>query len=191
MARSDSCLHERVKSFGVDLSSTAFHFSKPNCFEISPCFYFPPMPLGNLPFKNDYFDTVFSLGAAYHMIDYEAYIRELSRVTKKGGTVFVTDFANKLHPVNIEGILLSKIYSLLFRKDWPSTFKSVTLNDIKQSFKRSGLKIEKIYARTYPYLPLINYTPARFREICSKFGSRQTTRFQNCSPDFSLLATKI
>jgi ubiquinone/menaquinone biosynthesis C-methylase UbiE len=43
----------------------------------------------HLPFKNNYFDVCFNQGVIEHFHDYESIIKEMIRVTKKGGKIIV------------------------------------------------------------------------------------------------------
>lgn len=68
--------------------------------------------LTRLEIADDSYDTVFCLGVLMHIPDVERAIRELVRVTRKGGTILIGE-GNRASP----DFLLNRLYWRLFKRD--------------------------------------------------------------------------
>ncbi|MBI5797681.1 methyltransferase domain-containing protein [Candidatus Woesearchaeota archaeon] len=82
-----------------------------------------------LPFKEDTFDIVISTEAFHHYYDQEKAIKEMMRVTKKGGKVMISD-------INF----FSKALHYLFEKLEPGCVKVNSKKEMHGLFKKAGLK---------------------------------------------------
>lgn len=78
--------------FAIDLSESIYiagtRLKEKNCI-------FSRCNINTLPFEDESFDIIFSVGVVHHLIDPESGIRELWRVLKKGGKLCVWVYARE------------------------------------------------------------------------------------------------
>lgn len=86
----------------------------------------------HLPFKANTFDYVLSTEAFHHYYGQLEALREMSRVTKKGGKVIVVDINFFWRPVHF-----------LFQKLEPGNVKINDREEMKKLFAEAGMKVEK------------------------------------------------
>ena len=94
----------------------------------------------NLPFENESFDVVFCCDVLEHVAEWDAVIREIARVLRRGG-VLMYDTINRT--------FASKLRSILIAQEWKWTRYAppdthvwemfITPEEIAQSFERHGL----------------------------------------------------
>lgn len=77
--------------------------------------------LTNIPYKNEMFDMVYTCEALEHAVDIPSAIREMARVTKKGGKIVVVD-------KNIQKL------GVIMIEDWEQWFDENQLLDIMRGF---------------------------------------------------------
>lgn len=82
-----------------------------------------------LPFKENTFDIVISTEAFHHYYDQEKAVKEMMRVTKKGGKLMISD-------INF----FSKVIHYLFEKIEPGCVKVNSKKEMYELFKKAGLK---------------------------------------------------
>ncbi len=85
-----------------------------------------------LPFKADTFDYVLTTEAFHHYYDQKKALREMSRVSRKGGRVIVVDINFFFRPVHF-----------LFQKLEPGNVKINSREEMKKLFVEAGLNVEK------------------------------------------------
>jgi ubiquinone/menaquinone biosynthesis C-methylase UbiE len=111
-----------------------------------PRFVFVQGDIYRLPFPTDHFDTVVTVRVLHHLKDLGAALREIARITKRGG-YYVTEFANKR---NAKAILR---YALGRGKPGENPFSAepfefVPLNidhhprHVRQELETSGFEVE-------------------------------------------------
>lgn len=76
-------------SIGIDVSREAVLFAKKSG-SFQNCLEFAVMDGSNLGFRDNTFDAVFSLEVVEHVMDYQKFIQESSRVLKLGGTYVIS-----------------------------------------------------------------------------------------------------
>ena len=76
---------ENLKLFGVDI--TALSLEKLDIPKLKK----KVGGLTNIPYKDDFFDVVYTCEALEHAIDIESAVKELSRVTRRGGIIIIID----------------------------------------------------------------------------------------------------
>jgi len=140
-------------SVGVDLVKT---FTPPPNVEIVRA------DLNSLPFKDGYFDLIFSRSVCEHLKEPRLVFSEVSRILKDGGVVVVVT-PNKFDYASIFASLIPNRFHGKFIKataagdeevydDFPTYFKCNSKMSIKKAVKGTGLKLQKIaYIRHYPY----------------------------------------
>ena len=99
----------------------------------------------NVPFANESFDAVFCCDVLEHIADWDAVIRDISRVLRRGG-VFMYDTINRT--------FASKLRSILIAQKWKWTRYAppdthvwemfITPDEIAESFGRHGLEQKDI-----------------------------------------------
>jgi len=93
-----------------------------------------------LPFKDNFFDVVFNKGVIEHFNNYDDIIREMVRVTKKGGKVIIAvpNKYNIIHPLtyyvhkNITHTYAYGMEIMFTPKELMKSFKEAGLKDLKQ-----------------------------------------------------------
>ncbi len=83
----------------------------------------------HLPFENNYFDYVVTTEAFHHYYDQKLTLEEMSRVTKKGGKVIVSDINFFLKPIH-----------WLFQTFEPGCVKINSKNEMRGLFEKTSLK---------------------------------------------------
>ncbi len=82
-----------------------------------------------MPFKNNYFDAVFSVGLYHHLTDSQAKkaFKEALRVTKNGGRVITVDAMLPENKLNIPGLILRKLDRGKFVRQYKETLELLPL----------------------------------------------------------------
>jgi ubiquinone/menaquinone biosynthesis C-methylase UbiE len=119
-----------------------------------------------LPFKDEEFECVIWSGVLMHMENPELAMKEVSRIVKKSGMIYMLVYATG----GIRWPMVNQLRNL-------SSF--ITLEKIDLAFKTSGLDVNK--RRTYLddlYVPLIDfYSFDRLKKLLKKNGFDQCTRW--------------
>lgn len=126
------------KAYGIDLSEQAIKFCKlrglKNVKEVS---------LDKLPFKSNYFDIIGCFDVLYHknVKDDINALKEIARVCKKGGRLFITDSACKF---------------LMGKHDVASHARTrYSAKEIKQKLESAGFEIERLTYYNFFLFPLV------------------------------------
>ena len=80
--------HGASKVKAIDISETGLREAARRCSEISNI-EFEKCSTLDLPFPDESFDLVWSAGVIHHTTDFDKALFEISRVTKKGGKMFL------------------------------------------------------------------------------------------------------
>ncbi len=83
----------------------------------------------HLSFENNYFDCVVTTEAFHHYYNQQLAFHEMSRVTKKGGKVIISDINFFLKPIH-----------WLFQKIEPGCVKINSKKEMRRLFEKTGLK---------------------------------------------------
>jgi len=121
--------------------------------------YFKNVDAQKLPFKNNFFDVIYSMDVIEHITDDKAFINEGLRVLKKGGDFIIgTPNRNRLANYLLKIIGRERKYPLFFGYD-PNYGKAVhqqeyTPENISKLLDKSGYswKIEKLYYLSFGLL---------------------------------------
>ena len=132
------CLHYNgYDAFGVD-------FAEKTVKKINK--YFPelnvsPGDVRNLQFKNNFFDGYWSLGVIEHSFEgYDSILREMHRVLKRGGSLFVTyPFMSSLRKLKVK----LSLYRNLTREYQSDNFYQFIFDPshVKKDFEKYGFKL--------------------------------------------------
>ena len=103
----------------------------------------------NLPFGADNFDWVISIAAFHHLLDSKAqqrYLREIHRVLKPGGRVFITTWVlpqKHFWPNFWRGRIFTKNWIVPFGPErHPRTYRYVSHKDLERLLKKAGFAVE-------------------------------------------------
>jgi ubiquinone/menaquinone biosynthesis C-methylase UbiE len=96
-----------------------------------------------IPFEDNYFSVVITSRFIMHTPDYEKVIKEMIRVTKRGGSIII-DFPNKysLSYFTTKKRLSSKKGNLKY-------FNQFSIKEIKEIAEKNNLEIKEIKAKTF------------------------------------------
>lgn len=89
--------HPTINTYGLDFSAVSISNSKTNSQKFNIPVSFTEGDIKNMPFENDFFDIVYGDQVLAHLDNIDLALKEIYRVTKKGGIVAFTS-ANKLRP---------------------------------------------------------------------------------------------
>jgi ubiquinone/menaquinone biosynthesis C-methylase UbiE len=123
---------------GIDISSEAIKISKRNTRLFRQKINFIEANAIDIPFKDKKFDITICCDTLEHIPDYKKAIKELIRVTKKGGLILITT-PNIMNP---KGLYLKRTS----RQPIENAFNYWT---IKRELKSRGLKIKKVLVKEY------------------------------------------
>lgn len=136
----------------------------------------------NLPFRDNYFDVVFSQGLIEHFREPEKLIKEQIRVLKKQGYMII-DVPQKYSLYNIYKT------ALIYFDNWPMTWeRSYSARDMEKIGKKYSLKIVKLTGWDVWPLFIRNLHKAKigrrkvFPEKLEKLIETQWRRFENTKP---------
>ncbi len=113
------------KLYGIDLSGLMIKKAKK---KLSYNAVLKTAGVENIPFKDNFFDYVFSFESFHHFSDPDIAIKEMRRVLKKNGKLIIAD---------IDFYFFSK----LFEKLEPGCVKIYNKNDFKDLFSKNKLKL--------------------------------------------------
>lgn len=115
----------------------------------------------SLPFENESFDIVYARQAMHHARDLNLFVKEASRVLKKGGLVFTC----RDHVVNDEQQKMEflKSHPLQYYYEGENAF---SLSEYTEAFRQAGLSILEELG---PLDSAINYSPKTQQEILEEF----------------------
>ena len=123
----------------------------------------------SLPYKDGEFSVVTSARFICHTPEYKKIIREMTRVTSKGGSI-ILDFPNKYSL----SAITTKIRLMLGKLSY---YNLISLNEIKELAKSNNLKIVSIKSKVFfpPKLlpsfcyPLLRYLNNKFSSMTNIF----------------------
>lgn len=136
--------------FGIDISQKAVDYAKTNYPGVN---YFC-CPADNLPFGNDYFDAVVACEIIEHVQDPKKVLREICRVLKKGGDLFIST-PNPRHLSNmLKHILLGKPYPERVVMGNIYHIKEFYYDEFINFLKEKNLEIISQHGQTLSVLPI-------------------------------------
>lgn len=126
----------RVTPVLVDFSQTAIKACKEMFDFFRKEAYFVVSDMLHMPFRDDTFDFIHSDSTLEHILDCREAVREIDRITKKGGYVFAT-VPNKLR---LDGV---EMWKRVVKPNY--TQVSYTPNGLRNLFKETRMHIEEIF----------------------------------------------
>tara|TARA_B100000315_G_scaffold122406_1_gene112271 strand:- start:609 stop:1346 length:738 start_codon:yes stop_codon:yes gene_type:complete len=158
------------KAYGIDLSQHALKFCKLRGLK-----NVTKGSVLDIPFRSDYFDIVGCFDVLYHkdVSDDEKALKELARVCKKGGRIFITDSACKF---------------LLGRHDIASHARTrYSAKEIRQKLKSAGFKIERLTYYNFFLFPFVFLK----RKLSILFNAKESTDLKKENPVVDVLLELI
>ena len=135
----------RIQNISIVDPSDAFVVTEINGTPVS---YFKPAPTGCLPFEDESFDLVTSLGVLHHIPNVSYVVSELYRCMEFGGIALIREPSNSMG-------------------DWRKPRRGLTRHErgipiaiMRRVFQRSGFKIERATNCFFPLTP----------RLCGVFG---------------------
>lgn len=129
---------------GIDISRVAIGMAKKNCKEFSNA-SFMAGNVDHLPFPSDSFDIVVCKDTLHHFSDPKKAMREMLRVVKKGGMVYVQDLRR-----DVPWYLLKRVVSrnnVMEKLIYYSTRAAYTKEEIGKMLKSLDIKTFHITTR--------------------------------------------
>jgi len=147
-----------VKCTGIEISETAIKKKLSKELDIR---------LGDMrkmPFENESFDKIFSLGTVEHVPQTELVLREIYRVLKKNGKVYLTV------PNKISFFHLTKRFKMLIGK-WDIGYeRSFTPMKFRRLLYRAGFKNSKYFVSPHLRVAnIFNYMDNKLNKIKGKY----------------------
>ena len=135
--------------FGIDISQKAIDYAKTNY----PGVNYTCCPADNLPFESNFFDAVVACEIIEHVQDPKKVLREICRVLKKGGDLFIST-PNPRH-------LLNFLRHVFKNRPYPERVVMQNIYHIKEFYyeefigflEKENLKIISQYGQTLSILP--------------------------------------
>ncbi|HTE48586.1 MAG TPA: class I SAM-dependent methyltransferase [Candidatus Paceibacterota bacterium] len=147
---------KNLKVYGVDLIGADIEKAK----KLIPKGFFEITDNASLPFPDQTFDIVISSFTLHHMANPISSIKEMARVVKNGGIIYLIDI-----------IAENKIFNfILKRMKCPEPYhfeKYYSFEEIKNLLSKTGLTIDKkIKAAAFPSFTI--FTPISILELSQK-----------------------
>lgn len=130
--------------FGVDISKTAIGMARKNCGSLKNTF-FKIGDVHKLPFKKESVDLIVCRDAFHHFRNPLGVLKEMLRVLKNGGYLYVQDLRRDLPFYLFEQVLPKK--DIFQKLQFYSVRASYTKKEIRNLFIKIGKKEVDIYTR--------------------------------------------
>jgi ubiquinone/menaquinone biosynthesis C-methylase UbiE len=95
---------------------------------------------------------------------------EAARVTKRGGMLFINNFLNKYHPLNLERRFLRKCFEIVFHQLWLSPMGTISRGELKMLYKKLNFDVKEFDVQVKKaYIPLEGLLPVSFPDSVIKW----------------------
>lgn len=120
----------RIQGFGIDIEDKMIEQAKSKLpqMDIRKC------DCSNTPFENEWFDSVIACMTFHHFYDQMAFAKEMSRVLKKGGKLYIVD-------PELPGLLRKIVNTILINRRIAGKFN--TNEEVSSIFNPYGLVIRE------------------------------------------------
>lgn len=140
-------IHQDV--YGIDVSKEAINYAQRN--------YTGPIYLisnaENIPFKNESFDVVISFESIEHLQNPEKGLKEMNRILKDGGLLFIST----PNPRHLGNILKNRLLGIPYpeKVDMNNIYhiKEFNYNEFLDFLGNNGFSINSVYGQTIPFIP--------------------------------------
>ncbi len=171
---------DNFEVFGIDISKHAIELAKKNCKKFKNVKF----KIGNvykLPFANEYFDLIICKDSIHHFDDLNSCLKELRRVTKKNGYIYLQDLKR-----NLPAYLLKRSTppdNLVKKLQYYSTRAAYTISELKKTLLILKFRFFKIYTRklTKKLAAYYNKKGIENTKLKESFQSRYTAIIKNKS----------
>lgn len=165
-----------IDLYSADLTQTALDMTEKRLALINGSAHLSIQNAEHMSFPDDYFDHVNCQGVIHHTPDTVAAVQEIARITKPGGTAYIStyyrNFILRNWPwLSILGKLLTKVGAGLSGRGRENIFSIRDVDEITRMYDGEGNPIGKSYSRSElvqivaPYfdveLAFLNFFPAR------------------------------
>jgi len=149
---------KNIKCYGIDISKDAISLNKDKNISLLQA------DMENLPYKNNSFSAIFSLGTVEHSPNTEKILKEVYRVLKPGGRVLITV------PNKISFFHITKNIKMLFGK-WDLGYeKSFSPRHFRKLLENAGF-IQISETKVIPH-PKVNNIFNMFDNLLNKIDSK-------------------
>ncbi len=188
------------KVYGLDLGEKGLNFAKKQALKKKYCskIKYIKGSLLNIPFKNNYFDVIFSNGVVHHTANYNKCISEFSRVLKTKGNLYLyvnglfglfellqdtlrvcnqdiprNYFQEYIKNLNVDSGRLYWLMDCLYAPYEYKSYKKIENILYKNNFRNinqliRGVKTDQIEQITKKIVPPETYGQAQIKIICEK-----------------------
>ena len=132
-----SSIFPKSEIIGIDISKYSIKLAKKNCRGIKNV-KFIIGSAQNIPFPNDYFDIIICKDSLHHFQNALKSIKEMYRVVKKNGIIYIQDLRRDVPFYLIKTILPPD--NLVKKLIYYSTRSAYLLSEIKKILKKIGIK---------------------------------------------------
>ncbi len=152
--------------FGIDISSEVLKKCKENLAGKNIKAVLKVADIRDLPFKDEFFDVVFSMGVVEHLQDYGKAVAEKARVLKKNGLYFIGV------PYRWNFFVPAKLLQQALGIWKLGHEKSFTIKEVKHLLKENNLEVLKVYRQKIGVgkVPLVSGTIRFLDNIIYPFG---------------------
>jgi len=129
------CEKKNIKAYGIDISDKMIENAKKRYknidFKVGEC--------DNIPFENDLFDLATVCVAYHHFPDVDTFAREVNRVLKSKGRIYIAEI---YYP-----IFIRLFFNLLLHFSESGDVKIYTPKEIIKTFEKCDFNCTKVYKK--------------------------------------------
>lgn len=153
---------------GIDVSGEMIKIAKSNYNNIKNV-NFSQASVYSLPFNKEHFDLVICQGSLHHFYKVEEAVKEMLRVLKKDGFIYIQDLRRDIFKKNLQEKLESMKDDYQKERELKSIKASLTKNEINKLMKKLKIKNyefkEAVFSKDNTENNKQNILKSRFNEI--------------------------